>query len=186
MSKYVNFTFPISAYHPDALQNEYTEGELRKEYTRLRDIAQKRLKRLEASEFANTKTVRYNKDRFIPLREISGTGELTHLLSDLARFLTASRSTVSGQKSYRKKSVESLQEAGLTAVTEKNFLHFTDVMDWASAFKEYDPSELMRMLNAYSAAGWDMNIVWAHLDKLYGQWIQTHEVLTEVPEDWDE
>ena len=59
MAKYVKFTFPISAYHPDALQNEYTERELRKEYARLRDIAQKRLKRPNsrtARQCSTTKT----------------------------------------------------------------------------------------------------------------------------------
>ena len=185
MAKYVKFTFPISAYHPDALQNEYTERELRKEYARLRDIAQKRLKRLEASEFANSQTVLYNKDRFIPTREISGTGELTHLLSDIARFLTASRSTVSGMKAYRKKSVESLREGGLTGITEKNFNQMTRVLDWAEAFKEYDPSELVHMMNAAAEAGMDLNDVLANLAERYEEWTSTGS-LDGFLEDWDE
>ena len=186
MAKYVNFTFPISAYHPDALQNEYTERELRKEYARLRDIAQKRLKRLEASEFANSQTVLYNKDLFISTREISGTGELTHLLSDIARFLTASRSTVSGMKAYRKKSVESLREGGLTGITEKNFNQMTRVLDWAKDFKEYDPSELVRMMNAAAEAGIDFNTVLENLAELYEEWIHTGSLDSFMEDAWDE
>lgn len=186
MAKYVNFTFPISAYHPDALQQEYSEKELRKEYARLRDIAQKRLKRLELSEFRDSQTVRYNKDRFIPTREISGIGELTHLLTDIARFLTASRSTVSGMKEYRKRSVENLHESGLTGITEKNFNRMTQILDWAEAFKEYDPSELVRMMNAAAEAGIDFNTVLENLAELYEEWIHTGSLDSFMEDAWDE
>ena len=183
-TKYVKFKFPISAYQPDALRAGYSERELRAEYSRLRDVAEKRLKRLESSEFAESQTVRYNKGRFKTLADISSTGELTHLMTDLARFLTAELSTVTGQRSYRRKSVESLREGGLTGVTTKNFGQVTRVLDWASGFKEYDPSELMRMLSAYAEAGISVQEVYNNLRELYEQWIQTHEVIPR--EDWDE
>ena len=183
--KYVQFAFPISAYHPESLQEGYTERELRREYARLRDVAQKRLKRLGASEFSDTQAYQYNKERFIPTREISGMDELSHLLSDISRFLTASLSTVTGQKEYRRKSVESLNENGLKGINEGNFRKMTNMLEWASAFKEYDPSELVRMINAYAAAGVDLDLVLRHLEVLYDDWIATHTV-REIPEDWDE
>ena len=183
--KYVQFAFPISAYHPDALQQGYTERELRREYARLRDIAQKRLKRLMASEFSESQTVRYNKDRFIPTRNIKSTGELTHLLGDIARFLTASRSTVTGMKEYRKKSVESLQEGGLTSINVSNFNQMTQILDWAAAFKEYDPSELVRLINASLEAGLDVNTIMANLMDLYEEWIHTGAIDSFL-EEWDE
>lgn len=183
-SKYIKFSFPISAYQPDALQSGYTVKELRREYSRLRDVAQKRLGRLERSEFAGSKTVKYNQGRFKKLSEITSTGEMTHLLSDITRFLTAELSTVTGQRSYRRKSVESLREGGLTGVTTKNFGQVTRILDWASGFKEYDPSELMRMLSAYAEAGISLQEVYNNLRELYDQWIHTHEVVPR--EDWDE
>lgn len=183
--KYVQFTFPISAYHPEALQNGYTERELRREYSRLRDIAQKRLKRLGASEFSDTQDYKYNVGRFIPTREVSGMDELSHLLSDISKFLTASLSTVTGQKEYRRKSIESLNEGGLKGINEGNFRKMTNMLEWASAFKEYDPSELVRMINAYAEAGVDLDLVFQHLAELYDEWIATHTIM-EIPEDWDE
>ena len=181
-SKYVNFSFPISSYFPDALQSGFSEKELRKEYSRLRDIAQKRLARLRASEFKGTTAVKYNVGRFKKLSDIEDITELSHLLSDAARFLTSQMSTVSGQKEYRRKSVETMQEGGLTAISEKNFLTVTKALDWASAFREFDPSELVRMLNTYAAAGVDLNKVMANIFELYEQWIGDHTIRT----DWDE
>lgn len=184
--KYVQFSFPISAYHPDALQSGYTEKELRKEYSRLRDVAQKRLKRLEASEFSETQTVRYNKDRFIPTRKIKSTGDLTHLLGDLARFLTASLSTVTGMKEYRKKSVESLQEGGLKAINESNFTQMTQILDWAAAFKEYDPSELVQMINKALESGLSKDDILVNLEYLYDEWHSTGSIEVWLGENWDE
>ena len=183
-SKYVKFSFPISAYQPDALQAGYSEKQLRQEYARLRDVAEKRLKRLEASEFAHTKTVQYNAGRFIPTRAVSGKAELSHLLSDIAGFLTAELSSVSGQKAYRRKSVETLREGGLTGITERNFKAMTDVLEWASAFKEYDPSELVRMVDAYAEKGISPNKFLSNLEELYQAWMQDHEPIPEGK--WDE
>ena len=183
-SKYVKFSFPISAYQPDALQAGYSEKQLRKEYSRLRDVAEKRLKRLEKSEFAHTKTVKYNAGRFIQTKAISNKQELSHLLTDITRFLTSELSSVSGQKAYRRKSVETLQEGGLTGITEKNFRAMTDVLEWASAFREYDPSELVRMMNAYAEEGISPDKVMANLSDLYEAWLQDHEPIP--AETWDE
>lgn len=188
-SKYVSFSFPISAYHPDALQAiAADEGEkaLRREYTRLRDIAQKRLMRLEQSEFAGTQIVRYNRDRFKPLREVSSRSELSHLLSDVARFLVSQKSTVSGQREYVRRSVESMREGGLTAVNEKNFMAITESMDWLSSFHEFDPSEFVHMMNAYAEAGVPVNDVLVRVWDVYDNWIRTHKPSTFWEGGWDE
>ena len=184
--KYVQFAFPISAYHPEALQEGYTERELRREYSRLRDVAQKRLKRLGASEFRDTAAFRYNESRFIPTREISDKDELSHLLSDISKFLTASTSTVTGQKEYRRKSVESLQEGGLKSINEGNFKQMTDVLQWASAFKEYDPSALVRMMNEAIEKGLDLDEVLYNLSDMYDAWTNTGSLDAYINGEWDE
>lgn len=184
-SKYIKFSFPISAYHPDALRSGYTERELRQEYSRLRDVAQKRLKRLQKSEFKNTQTVRYNVGRFKPLKDISGAGELVHLLGDLARFLTASRGSVTGMREAQRKSIETLHESGLTAINEQNYQHTMEVLEYIKSFKEYDPSELVRLMNAAQAEGVPLKTIMDHLDYYYDFWIQNHQ-LADPPEDWDE
>lgn len=183
--KYIQFAFPISAYHPDALQQGYTERELRREYARLRDIAQKRLKRLEASEFKNTQVVKYNKNRFVPTKTVESVSDLAHLLTNIASFLSASRSTVSGMNAYRKKSVETLHEHGLTGITIENFNKMASILDWAATFKEYDPSSLVRLMDKAVKNGLDLNTVLENLAELYEEWEQTGS-LEGFLDEWDE
>ena len=105
-------------------------------------------------------------------------------MTDIARFLTSELSSVSGQKAYRRKSVDTLREGGLTGITEKNFKAMTDVLEWAGAFKEYDPSELVRMINAYAEEGISPDKVMENLSDLYAAWMQDHEPIP--AEAWDE
>lgn len=184
--KYIQFRWNISAYHPESLQSGFSERELRQEYSRLRDVAQKRLKRLGASEFRDTAAYGYNEDRFIPTRDVSGIDELSHLLSDVAKFLTASTSTVTGQKEYRRKSVESLHEGGLKSINESNFKQMTDVLQWASAFREYDPSALVRMMNEAVEKGIDLDEVLYNLKDMYDIWTETGSLDAYINGGWDE
>lgn len=133
-SKYVKFSFPISAYRPDALQNNYTMKELRQEYSRLRDVAQKRIHRLEQSEFAESQTVKYNKDRYPTLKNVSDKSELTHLLSDLSRFLTAQRGSISGMREERRKSIDTWHENGVDFVNESNYQDWVEFLSYAKDF----------------------------------------------------
>lgn len=183
-TKYVKFSFPISAYQPDALRSGYTERELRREYSRLRDVAQKRLGRLQRSEFAGSQTVKYNVGRFKKLSEIENQSELTHLLGDLARFLTASRGSVAGMRESRRKSVETLQESGLTFVTEKNFSIFADYMDWIKDFypKGY-PSKALRVVEQAMEKRLDPEQVKANFDYYMDNLDRTGSI---VPSGWDE
>lgn len=131
INRYVKFAFPISAYQPDALQNGYAEKELRAEYSRLRSIAQKRLKTLEQSEFAASQTVRYNKGRYKKLSDIESTSELSHLLGDLARFLTAQRGTVSGLRQERERAMETWREQyGVDFVQPEEWVDYSDFLEY--------------------------------------------------------
>lgn len=133
-SKYVKFSFPISAYQPDALQQGYSEKELRKEYTRLRDIAQKRIKRMGESEFRGSQTYKYNVNRFSKLSEIGSKSELTHLLGDLARFLTASRGSIKGMRKERQRSIDTWHEKGATFVNAENYNEWIDFLVFVKDF----------------------------------------------------
>ena len=184
VTKYVQFSFPISAYQPDALRSGYTEKELRREYSRLRDVAQKRLGRLQKSEFKSSQTVRYNVGRFKPLKEMSGTGELTHLLGDLARFLTASRGSVAGMRESQRKSIETLHESGIEWVTQENYQQFADYMDWLHDFypREY-PSKALRVFEQAIEKRLDPEEVKRNFDQYLEQVDKTGEI---APAGWDE
>ena len=57
---YRGFSWNISSYYPMALQEGHTEKELRKEYAKLRSVAQKSLKRLGESRYRDSETYRQN------------------------------------------------------------------------------------------------------------------------------
>ena len=111
--------YAINARLADAKQ--YSTKLMRSEYTRMRDIAQKRLKRLEASDEGKY-VAKMHPDGFPKLSELSKsvdpfTGkkdvdrkELAHALKDLVNFLTAKRSSLSGVKRTIDRTAESIEK----------------------------------------------------------------------------
>lgn len=135
MARFVKFTFPISAYQPQALSEAYSEKELRKEYSRLRSVAQKRLKNFEGTEWTDTTVYRYNKGRYVTLKNVKNKQELVHLLSDVARFLTAEGGSVSGLKEIRRKALETWHaKPGYDWLNEGNYMAFTRFLEFAREF----------------------------------------------------
>lgn len=151
MARFVKFTFPISAYQPQALSEAYSEKELRKEYSRLRSVAQKRLKNFEGTEWTDTTVYRYNKGRYVTLKNIKNKQELVHLLSDVARFLTAEAGSVTGLKEIRKKALETWHaKPGYDWLNEGNYMAFTRFLEFAREFKK--APYLDRATEIYKAA----------------------------------
>ena len=162
-SKYVKFSFPISAYQPDALQQGYSEKELRKEYSRLRDVAQKRIKRMGQTEWKRSQTYKYNVDRYKKVRDITSTSELTHLMSDMARFLTASRGGVQGLEINRQRILETMHtpKAGspmFDFVNESNWWDWVDFIEWVKDFAgfSYDAGKVKDVFKQAQEEGWDL------------------------------
>ena len=123
-------TFPESSYYPDILQTNYTERELRQEYTRLRDIAQKRVKRLAESEFNESSTYNKWKEGFPKLKDLKTRSDIAHGLSELASFISSPYSSVSGQREVKRSQAQTLEKhyPGLDLSGNK-FDRFTRVMN---------------------------------------------------------
>lgn len=119
-------------YNPAALRKK-PESEVRQEYSRLRKIAIKRLARFRGTEFEDTQSYLYNKDRYVTLKEIPNRTSLNYLLSDLGRFIAAKTSTISGLKEAREKAIEKLHKHDYTFVTKENFKDFGEFMEYAGA-----------------------------------------------------
>lgn len=117
----------IEHYNPQYLQNNYTDAQIRKEYSRLRAIAQKRLVRLAKAGFDQSNIYRYNRYNVRKLSELRSK-EVALALSQLAQFISNPLSTVTGQKQQRKEKIAKLQSYGYD-VTEKNFQSFTEFME---------------------------------------------------------
>lgn len=115
---------------------QYNPGTLRKEYTRVRDIARKRILRLEKSGLVTAKTAQQMRSYIPRLRDMKQQS-LPTALAGVYRFLQSPRSTVSGARLQRKISIENLNYLGLPEVNEDNADRYFRFLDEASA-KEVD------------------------------------------------
>lgn len=124
-------TYDPNWYIPTKIKAEIQENRaaVRKEYTRLRDISKKRLKRLKAAGLDDTQAYLRNYKHYPKLKDIKSDSELAARLSDLARFITAKAATVSGQKDIMRKSLTTLHDNGYKFVNEENFRNFGKFME---------------------------------------------------------
>lgn len=98
---------PASQYTPFSL-HEWPESELRKEYTRLRDISVKRLKRMgQDPELQQTQEYKYYSKRMPKLRDLVDRIEIEDFLADIAIFVNNPEvSTVGGVRERVKRQRE--------------------------------------------------------------------------------
>lgn len=133
MAKIARPTYEFSWYTPSEIKAKLDAGgdlerEVRKEYTRLRDISQKRLKRLAAAGYTDTEVYQRNYRHYPKLKDIKSKSELAQRLSDLSRFVASSQSTVKGIKEREKKVLETLHENDYDFVNEGNLKDFGEFM----------------------------------------------------------
>lgn len=99
---------------------------LRQEYTRMRDIAQKRLSRLRSAGF----TPREFKGGVPKLRDVRGNAsQFARTMSDLYSFLKSPQSTVRGAADIRNRTLETLRDRGMSFVNESNLQQFGTFME---------------------------------------------------------
>ncbi len=91
---------------------------MRSEYTRMRDVAQKRLKRLEKA-FPESKAVQSHPQGFPKLKNLDPR-DFPKAFADLAKFVKAKGSTVTGQKQIKEKTIKTWQDQGLN-LNQKNY-----------------------------------------------------------------
>lgn len=139
----------IEHYNPQYLINNYTASEIRKEYSRLRAIAVKRLSRLSKAGFGKSSAYKYNATNTKKLSELTQR-QVPLSLSQLARFIDKPLSTVTGQYELRDRKIKKLRSYGYD-VTEENFQNFTDFMDLLSEQAtdlQYDSDALVELWEA--------------------------------------
>ena len=111
-----------------------TEKELRKVYTYFRDIARKRIQRLE--EYGYTKGAQYQRMKALGLpvlKEITNRNQLAMYLQQTAFFVSTESSTISGIKRIRKQKLDQFAEMGFEGITESNYDDFMDFFETAKA-----------------------------------------------------
>lgn len=136
----------LDHYNPQYLINNYTPSEVRKEYSRLRAIAVKRLSRLFKAGFGNSSVYKYNTTNTKKLSELTER-QVPLALSQLARFIHNPLSTVTGQYELRAQKIKKLRSYDYD-VTEENFQNFTDFMELLSEQAtdlQYDSEALVKL-----------------------------------------
>lgn len=112
-------------YYPYRLE-QLDESALRKEYSRLRKIANKRLKRLLASKYKETDLAKEYAGGFAILADVE---DLPRELTVLARFVASEKSSISGLKRLETKAISTLHQHGYTFVNAGNIGQFGAFME---------------------------------------------------------
>ena len=112
---------------------EWTDAEIRREYSRLRDIAQKRLERLGRNE-PGSYAYKANVGQYPTLKE-AGTEGAKSLLPRLARFIAAKTGSVMGIRQQREEALNTLREHGYTFLNKGNIREFGKFMEQFRANK---------------------------------------------------
>jgi hypothetical protein len=128
--KKATLKYARDVYTPDGAKS-LTDRNLRKEYSRLRGIARKRLERFEGTEWTDSEVYKINNDKYKPLSEIKSDRELRHLFSEVARFTISATGSVSGLERQRRQTLESLHDRGYDFVNKSNFRPFVEFMQYA-------------------------------------------------------
>lgn len=162
-------------YTRDAIKNAdvWTPQQVRREYSRLRDIAEKRLKRLAISE-PESYAYRHNVGKYAPARGQS-TAELAEQLPELARFIAAKTGSVKGIRAQRNKAVATLQESGYDFVTPANIKEFGEFME-ASRETKLGKAVYTEIIAAYRFMQ-EQDIPWARVKEDFAQWVRARKNL---------
>lgn len=119
---------------------------MRAEYTRMRDIAQKRIKRMAKSEWTWTKTYKDHKEGFAKISEIDPR-DFAKAFSELSKFVNAKSSSVRGQVAIRKKTMATLNEAiGAKKVNARNYQRVIKILNESRLRKvTYDSDKIAEL-----------------------------------------
>lgn len=116
------------------------EEKLREEYTRLRDIAQKRIKRAMKSG-ESLEEIRAPFAEVPKLRDIKNPRDFARELAALRKWTGSKYSTAAGRKAIRQKTAETMQKLGYEGVSEDNVTLFNRFMEQMRRRYEEDTPE---------------------------------------------
>lgn len=131
--------YNAAKYTPAGLET-WPEKELRAEYTRLRDIAQKRIKRLSRDPVAQTSSIYREFEHGFPrLRDIKTREGLEHAMADVSRFVRARGSTVTGARESFQERTARMIGVSLEDVEPDDYMSLDEWMNtWRDAGEPFD------------------------------------------------
>ena len=154
---------------------DFTLREARAEYSRLRKIAEKRLRRMAESPYATSDIYRRYADRFKPLPRGASEERVRKQLYEVARFTELKTGSVSGMRASREKQIEAMHDLGYSWINAGNIDTFNDYMERIKKFtaaKNYDSEEVVDLFREADESGVDPMLVAEDFDD-YLQGIKT-------------
>ena len=165
-------------YTPEALQSgSLSEKEIRDEYRRLRNIANKRIDRLEKAGYTGTQTYLRNAGAYKSPSSYT-MAELRYKLYQISKFVSAKSSTVGGMRLIEKHTREKLREKDLGSIM--NLQEFGDFMDWARAKYKYSEFDSERAAEVYNESK-RRKIDIEEIKKDYELYRDNYQKITELP-----
>lgn len=107
------------------------EKELRKEYSRLRSVAMKRLSRLESAGLMKPAVVARWRKYFVTLDKAPDVRDVRGLVSSAYSFLTNERTTVKGARKHVLFVVDNFRRYGITWATAEDYKSIANFIDSA-------------------------------------------------------
>lgn len=102
-------------------ETQWSEKEMRRAYSDLRDVAQMRLKRLKEAKLTDSSLYRSS---FKELKDISDRKELEEELADVAKFVHSNLTKASVMKKWANKNIKELEKTQGRKMTISEFLKF--------------------------------------------------------------
>ena len=165
---------------PLEILNTMTEKEMRKEYSRLRKVANGRLKTLSNSEIG----MRSNTWKFYMNEFPSGRGksraEIAHRLSSAYYFLSLKSSSVTGLREMRDDFIESMHDQGYTWINKKNYFDFIDFMETVKSYYDvvtYDSDRAVDVFDVMTEAGFSTD----DLKNDFDWWFENYRKIRSKP-----
>ena len=138
--------YPGAVYNPYGLA-QLPEADVRKEYTRMRNAAVKRIKRIQFDQ-------RWGKKMRVPstpkLAELRTPAQVRLALADLHKWMGRRTSSVSGLNNALRRSVKTLRDRYGINVTMDNVDIFGEFMEWAriqSLGRLYDSERIAELMD---------------------------------------
>lgn len=131
-TRQASLKYPFAQYtvYANRIGAGIPQNEIKKEYTRLRDILNKRIQRINKSDFAGQGISGQFPQGLPKLSEIAPE-DLPYLLQQAATALNSRSGSLKGLQMRQSETIKSLRERGYTNISDSNIRAFASFMDEA-------------------------------------------------------
>ena len=168
---------------PYALENtEISTQNLKKLYTELRDIANKRIKRAQAAGYGQNLVIRQGAKKIPKISEIRTDAELRYRIGETAMLLENPLSTISGIERNEAKKLATLARHGFDFVNEGNLQDFGRFMEWVRANYSdmlYDSDLVAKLYKTVTKGGFTVRA----LKRMFDEYMDNLDAFTQVVEE---